>query len=59
MTSRITITEALSEINLIKKKIEHKKKTAMGLLVKAEHAKDPYESEGGTKSFLRERVPKH
>lgn len=50
--NKITITEALSEINLIKKKIEHKKKTVLGLVVKPQHIKDPYVNEGGTTGYL-------
>ena len=54
--SEMTITEALSEINLIKKKLEHKKKSVMNLLVRADHMKDPYEDQGGTPAFLLREV---
>lgn len=50
---KITITEALSEINLIKKKIESKRKIVLGLLVSPEHMKDPYESVGGSEVFIK------
>lgn len=51
--TKITITEALSEINLIKKKIEHKKTSMQNLFVTASHAKDPYAEEGGSAAFLK------
>lgn len=44
---QITITEALSEINLIKKKIENKKTAILNNLAKASHVPDPYEKQGG------------
>ena len=50
---QMTITEALSEVNLVNKKLEHKKKNALTLLVKADHAPDPYANEGGTAEFLK------
>ena len=53
---KMTITEALSEINLVKKKIETKKKTVLSLLVKAEHQKDIYESEGGAPKFVAKEL---
>lgn len=49
---KMTITEALSEINLLKKKVQAKEKAVSGLLVSAEHVKDPYADEGGTAKFL-------
>jgi len=56
MSQTMTITEALSQVNLVKKKLDHKKKAALQLLVRAEHVKDPYESEGGTKEFLKREL---
>lgn len=53
---KMTITEALSEINLIKKKIEQKTKTVSQYLVSAEHFPDPYASEGGLEKFLRQEI---
>ena len=51
--TKMTITEALSEINLIKKKLEHKKTAMQTLLIKADHVKDIYESEGGVTKHLQ------
>lgn len=53
---KMTITEALSEVNLIKKKLDHKKRNFVPLTVKAEHAKDPYESEGGSSVYLKKEL---
>lgn len=50
---KMTITEALSEINLLKKRIEHKKKNTLTLLIKPDHVADPYASEGGSAEFLK------
>ena len=50
---KMTITEALSEVNLLKKKLENKKKHALGHLVKPEHSPDFYSNEGGTPAFLK------
>jgi hypothetical protein len=50
-----TITEALSEINLIKKKIEKKQQDVIGNLVRWEHLKDPFESVGGASSVFEKR----
>lgn len=44
---KITITEALSEINLIKKKIEGKKTEILNNLAKVAHVPDPYANQGG------------
>jgi hypothetical protein len=54
--AKMTITEALSEVNLVKKKIEHKKKEVLGLLVKPQHAKDLYAEEGGTKIHVSKEL---
>lgn len=53
---KMTITEALSEVNLIKKRLEHKKRTFVPLTVKAEHAVDPYAGEGGSAVFLKKEL---
>lgn len=50
--AQITITEALSEINLIKKKIAKKKETILGCLVRPSHLPDPFEKDGGSKDFV-------
>ncbi len=43
---KITITEALSEVNLLKKKIEKKKEMILANLAKFKHVPDPYEKQG-------------
>lgn len=53
MSEKLTITEALSEINLIKKKIAKKKETILGALVRAAHVADPYVNQGGSEAFLK------
>ncbi len=50
--SQVTITEALSELNLIKKKIEKKQQTVLGSLTRVEHMPDPFEKVGGSKEYL-------
>lgn len=49
---KITITEALSEINLIKKKIASKRTKILSALVRVEHVKDPFESDGGSAKMI-------
>lgn len=49
---KMTITEALSEINLIQKKIDKKKEVVLGLTVKPKHIKDKIESEGGSRAYV-------
>lgn len=49
----ITITEALSEINLLKKKIANAESGINSLLVRATHVEDPYAASGGTPSVYR------
>jgi hypothetical protein len=46
MTAKLTITEALSEINLINKKIDDKSSAITPALILAAHAKDPYTDHG-------------
>lgn len=53
---KITITEALSEINLIKKKVDKKRQTILGLLVKAKNLPDPMQSQNGSKEFIKSEV---
>lgn len=48
----MTITEGLSEINLIKKKLESKRNAVHGALVRALHVPDVYEKEGGSRAFI-------
>lgn len=52
----LTITEALSEITLIKKKIEKKKGVILSNLVRPKHVKDPLESEGGSKKYIASEI---
>lgn len=51
--TKITITEALSELNLIKKKVDKKRGNILGILVTAKHIKDPLESVGGAIAFIK------
>lgn len=44
---KITITEALAEINLISKKVTKKQTDILGNVVRVSHVKDPYEADGG------------
>lgn len=44
---KITITEALSEVNLIKKKIDKKKEMILANLARFKHVPDPYSKQGG------------
>lgn len=56
MSEKLTITEALSEINLIKKKIAKKKETILATLVIASHLPDPHEKHGGSESFVKQEM---
>lgn len=49
---KLTITEALSELNLIKKKVDNKRKVVAGSLIKAKHEKDAFENVGGIKQYI-------
>lgn len=52
----MTITEALAEINLIKKKIAEKETHTMRMVAHPTHLKDPFQSDGGSVAVLeRER----
>lgn len=50
---KITITEALSEVNLIKKKITSQQASVLGMLWRPKHIKDIFESEGGTEALIK------
>jgi hypothetical protein len=52
----ITITEALSEINLIKKKLQSKHQKVKDMLIRAEHVPDAFEKEGGSKEVIAREV---
>jgi hypothetical protein len=52
----ITITEALSEINLIKKKVTGKRAQIQQMLIRATHIPDVYEKEGGSKAFIEREM---
>lgn len=49
---KLTITEALSELNLIKKKVDNKRKVVAGSLLRAKHEKDAFENVGGIRQFI-------
>lgn len=53
---KMTITEALSEINLIAKKVEKKKEMVLQNVVKPKHVKDKIETEGGSRAFVISEV---
>lgn len=50
--TKSTITEALSELKLIEKKIAKKQETILANTIRAEHVKDPFESEGGGEKYI-------
>lgn len=50
---KMTVTEALSEVNLIKKKIKSKQEKIRGALFRVEHVKDPFESDGGSEKMIQ------
>lgn len=52
-TSTMTITEALSEVNLISKKIDSKKPVILMNAIRNEHLPDPYEKEGGSSEMVK------
>lgn len=51
--AKITITEALSELNLIKKKIEKKQAAVLDSLTRLDHMPDPFEDIGGSRAFVK------
>lgn len=51
--AKITITEALSDINLIKKKIASHQNNIKSVLVRMKHIKDPFESDGGSTQMIK------
>lgn len=50
---RMTITEALSEIKLIEKKVEKKKEAIISAVSRIEHLADPYAPYGGSQEFCK------
>jgi hypothetical protein len=52
--AQITITEALSEINLIKKKIQAKQSKIQGMLTQVEHLPDPWAQLGGAQIVIKQ-----
>ena len=48
----ITITEGLSEINLIKKKLATKRANIHQITIRATHVPDVYEKEGGSRAHI-------
>lgn len=53
---KTTITEALSEINLIKKKIESAQQTVLSVLNKPKHLDDAFKSDGGSPKLIERQV---
>lgn len=53
---QITITEALSEVNLIKKKIKAAHEKVSGMLFRLEHQADPFASEGGSAEVVKREL---
>lgn len=53
---QLTITEALSEINLINKKITNAKENVYMHSTRVEHMKDPFEKEGGSQAFVQSQM---
>jgi len=51
-TTKMTITEALSELNLIKKKIKAKQEKIRSALVHISHMPDAFASEGGSAKMI-------
>lgn len=51
--TQITVTEALSEINLIKKKVTAKQEKIQGMLTRVEHLADPFASDGGSPQVIK------
>jgi len=52
----ITITEALSEINLIQKKISAKQEIVSGNLTRFEKTPDPFAKEGGSEKYIQSEI---
>ena len=50
MTNKMTITEALSEVQLIKKKLDASRAEIKQQLLKPDHVPDPYANNGGLAS---------
>lgn len=53
---KITITEALAEVKLIDKKVAKKKEIVLSNVVRARHAKDPFERDGGSEQYLTREI---
>lgn len=52
MGTKITITEALSEINLISKKLQSKKDVVLGNLFRNDVQKDTFLNDGGSEAYI-------
>jgi hypothetical protein len=50
--AKITITEALSEVKLIEKKLVKKRETILANLTRYSHVQDPMASDGGTSNWI-------
>lgn len=54
--AKMTITEALSEVNLIKKKVVAARDVVKTNLARPKHVKDPFEKDGGTAAVIDRQV---
>jgi hypothetical protein len=52
----ITITEALAELNTIKKRLAKKRESVVAFLTRSEGLKDPLEKQGGSPEFIRREL---
>jgi hypothetical protein len=53
---KITITEGLSEINLIKKKVQDKHIKILGMLFQVSHLPDPFAQDGGSSKVIASEI---
>lgn len=53
---QMTLTEALSEINLLNKKIATKKENILQHTTRVEHVTDPLEKDGGSVNFVKSEL---
>lgn len=49
----LTITEALAEVNLLKKKIADSEMSVRTMLLRAEHVPDPFKEHGGAEAIVK------
>lgn len=53
---KMTITEGLAELKLIDSKVKKKQDAVLGNLVRFEHIPDPFEKEGGSRSYVAKEI---